>query len=262
MIPLSQFSRFHATRVITESDGTERFGIWKQPRNINVGERIYVVKGDDLDRPDLISFKMYGRVDLWWLVMWYNSILDPFSIEVGDRLRIPDFQDIIPRTEDIDLPIVETVVEAAPPIIRPFTTPPFQGLQEVDTTVPTVTTDTAYEFNYGFIIPDLQSTSVHFILEISLSDQFTSVVLSKSTVNSTEKWSYYNPFANSGEGGHAAFPRGGISASALKGNTVYYRLTNEDGLVPGKLYYVRHRAVVDGVALVWNSPPPFVMRHN
>lgn len=261
MIPLGQFSRFQATRTITDADGTERFGIWKQPRNVNVGERIYVVKGDDVDRPDMISFKMYGRVDLWWLIMWYNGILDPFSLEVGDRLRVPDYETIVPRAEDTVEVLPESVTESAPPIIRQFAIPPFQGLQEQETTT-TVTTDTAYEFNYGFLIPDIQSNSVHFTLEISLSDQFAPVILSKSTVNSVDKWSYYDPFANSGNGAHALFPRTGVSASALKGNTVYYRLTNDDGLVPGKLYYVRHRAIVDGVNLVWNSPPPFVMRHN
>jgi hypothetical protein len=259
---LGQYSRFHATRVIREPDGSEKFSIWKQPKNINVGERLYIVKQSDLDRPDLISYSMYGNVDLWWIIMWYNGILDPFSLEVGDRLRVPDYQNLIPSRGDITVfqEIQGTQPTIAPPVVRPYATPPFQNPQE-DVTTNTVISENPYEFNYGFLIPNLSSNSVHFTLEISLSEQFSSIVLSKSTLNSVEKWSYFNPFTNGGSGSHEAFPSAGVSASALNGNTVYYRLTNDDGLVIGVLYYVRHRAVVNGTALMWSSPPPFIMRN-
>jgi hypothetical protein len=259
---LGQHSRFHATRVIKGPDGSERFSIWRQPKNVNAGERLYIVKQSDLDRPDLIAYDMYGNVELWWLIMWYNNILDPFSLEVGDRLRVPDYQSLIPRREDIAVFQETQEVTSAPPVVRPYATPPFQSPQASTTGTGTVVSESAYEFNYGFLIPNISANNVHFTLEISLSEQFSSIVLSKSTINSIEKWSYFSPFTNSGSGSHEAFPRSGISASTLNGNTVYYRLTNDDGLVAGTLYYVRHRAIVNGTALMWNSPPPFVMRHN
>ena len=31
----------------------------------------------DLQRPDLISYKVYGTVKYWWLVMSYNGIQNP-----------------------------------------------------------------------------------------------------------------------------------------------------------------------------------------
>jgi hypothetical protein len=262
MIPLGQNSRFHATRVIKEGD-IERFSMWKQPPDLDVGERLYIVKQSDLDRPDLIAYEMYGDVSFWWLIMWYNDILDPLSLEIGDRLRVPDHFGLIPKRED-------TVVfnesddsdgSTAPPILRQYSIPPFQSQQGLGSES-TLTTDSAYEFNYGFLIPSVASNDVHFTLEISPSEQFSSIILSKSTVNSVDRWSYFNPFTNGGSGSHEAFPTSGISASTLNGNTVYFRLTNADGLTAGTLYYVRHRAIVDGNSLMWNSPPPFVMRHN
>jgi hypothetical protein len=260
MIKLGQHSRFHATRVIVDED-SERFSRWKQPENIDVGEQLYIVRQSDLDRPDLIAYEMYGEVNLWWLIMWYNNILDPFSLEVGDRLRIPDFQQLIPRKDNIVVFNETAESVSAPPILRPYVVPPFQSLQ-AQSTDSTVVSEEAYEFNYGFTIPNVSSNNVHFTLEISLSEQFSSVILSKSTLNSVDRWSYFNPFANGGSGSHEPFPSSGIPASSLNGNAVYFRLTNADALTSGTLYYVRHRAIVDGNALMWNSPPPFVMRHN
>jgi hypothetical protein len=259
MAKLGKNSRYHATRVIRDDD-SETFSIWKQPGNANVGERLYIVKQPDLDRPDLIAYEAYGDVSLWWLIMWYNDILDPFSLEVGDRLRIPDSLPLIPKREDMVSFTEAAEADLAPPILRPYAIPPFQS--STIQSGSTVSTEASYEFNYGFLIPNVVSNNVHFSLEISLSEQFSSLVLSKSTASSVSRWSYFNPFTNGGEGSHEPFPADGISASMLNGNAVYFRLTNEDGLKAGTLYYVRHRVIVDGDPLMWNSPPPFVMRHN
>jgi hypothetical protein len=55
----------------------------------------YMVKEDDLMRPDLISYKVYGTVKYWWLIMMVNGIGDIFSdLEVGLTLQIPNILDI------------------------------------------------------------------------------------------------------------------------------------------------------------------------
>ena len=55
----------------------------------------YRVAGDDLMRPDLISYKVYGTVAYWWVVMVQNGIEDPFlDLEVGELLTIPNILDI------------------------------------------------------------------------------------------------------------------------------------------------------------------------
>lgn len=37
-----------------------------------------VVQAGEKCRPDLVSFRLYGTPDLWWLVMWLNGISDPW----------------------------------------------------------------------------------------------------------------------------------------------------------------------------------------
>jgi hypothetical protein len=55
----------------------------------------YVVKTDDLMRPDLISYKSYKSVKYWWLIMMVNGIHDIFEdLKVGLTLQIPNILDI------------------------------------------------------------------------------------------------------------------------------------------------------------------------
>jgi len=55
----------------------------------------YIVKEVDLVRPDLISYRLYGDVGYWWLLMKLNGIEDIFNdLEVGKVLKIPNLLDI------------------------------------------------------------------------------------------------------------------------------------------------------------------------
>jgi hypothetical protein len=55
----------------------------------------YRVQGDDIMRPDLISYKVYGTVNYWWLLCFVNEIQNPLTdIEVGQLLKIPSQLDI------------------------------------------------------------------------------------------------------------------------------------------------------------------------
>jgi len=55
----------------------------------------YVVRQSDLIRPDLISYKSYGTVNFWWLLMMVNGIENIFTdLEVGLTLIIPNILDI------------------------------------------------------------------------------------------------------------------------------------------------------------------------
>ena len=55
----------------------------------------YVVHENDLMRPDMISYKVYGTVVYWWLIMMVNGIGDIFTdLEVGLTLQIPNVLDI------------------------------------------------------------------------------------------------------------------------------------------------------------------------
>lgn len=49
----------------------------------------------DLQRPDLISYKVYGTVKYWWLILSYNNIENPYiDLEIGQLLKMPNILDI------------------------------------------------------------------------------------------------------------------------------------------------------------------------
>jgi len=55
----------------------------------------YRIVANDSMRPDLISYKCYGTVDFWWLILVFNGIENPFTDLVeGMILQIPNKLDI------------------------------------------------------------------------------------------------------------------------------------------------------------------------
>ena len=57
------------------------------------GVRWRKIQSDEVGRPDLISFREYGNVGLWWLIMKINGIIDPFDLAPGTQLAIPNRMD-------------------------------------------------------------------------------------------------------------------------------------------------------------------------
>ena len=55
----------------------------------------YRITEEDTMRPDMISYKAYGSVAYWWVVMLVNGVQDVLTdINVGDLLKIPNILDI------------------------------------------------------------------------------------------------------------------------------------------------------------------------
>ncbi len=50
----------------------------------------YIVKRSDCNRLDLIAHRFYGDASLFWVIAYYNNIMNPFNIPVGMELKIPD----------------------------------------------------------------------------------------------------------------------------------------------------------------------------
>jgi hypothetical protein len=75
--------------------------------NIRIGGgKAYLVTDETCMRPDLISFAFYQRADYADLILKYNGYSNPFSVNVGDILRIPDADTIgkfgaQPKLEDL-----------------------------------------------------------------------------------------------------------------------------------------------------------------
>ena len=57
--------------------------------------KVYKVSGSDIQRPDIISYKNFSRIDYWWFIMKLNKIDDVWNeLYPGLILRIPDIRDI------------------------------------------------------------------------------------------------------------------------------------------------------------------------
>lgn len=55
----------------------------------------YIVTNDDLGRPDLLSLRIYGDQNYWWILLEVNGVCDPYNeLKEGDVLIVPSLLDI------------------------------------------------------------------------------------------------------------------------------------------------------------------------
>ena len=55
----------------------------------------YTIQDRDLQRPDLVSFIAYGKVNYWWIISKVNNIDDWFNdLAVGEVILLPNKLDI------------------------------------------------------------------------------------------------------------------------------------------------------------------------
>lgn len=55
----------------------------------------YVIPKMFENRPDLIANTLYGSEDYWWLVYWFNGMVDPFqNLTVGTVILVADITSV------------------------------------------------------------------------------------------------------------------------------------------------------------------------
>ena len=55
----------------------------------------YTIREEDVQRPDLISFKFFNKKNYWWIILSVNNIGDVWNeLIVGETLKIPHKLDI------------------------------------------------------------------------------------------------------------------------------------------------------------------------
>jgi len=55
----------------------------------------YTIRYEDIARPDLLSYKIYGKIAYWYLLAEVNDIFDWWNdIEEGDVIQVIDEKDI------------------------------------------------------------------------------------------------------------------------------------------------------------------------
>jgi hypothetical protein len=246
-----------------------------------------VVTQADVDRPDNIAQRVYGSPDYWWAILDYNRINDPFSLEVGDRLRIPIWSwplgtpltpqvislfdngsdEAVSQFGDGTLLSLQQrsssiqngkTLPLTPSIYRP---PAYVRPGGVDQTEDPLGVDVADPmlFNLAIPIPNCLVGTAHFQLQLASDGAYADVVLSRLTATSTARWFYYDPFYNSGAGSHLPFPQAGLDAATYAGQPVYFQLKESDGLIRGNQYYPRFRAVINDVDSQWVGLPPITI---
>jgi hypothetical protein len=54
----------------------------------------YTIRELDLFRPDLLSYKLYGDTQYWWILFKYNNISDVWNdLSVEQVISVPDIGD-------------------------------------------------------------------------------------------------------------------------------------------------------------------------
>ena len=68
----------------------------RQPLKLREHETdfFHVVTDTDSKRIDLIAWKYYRDVNLWWIIAEFNNIINPLEIPVGTTLKIPSYERI------------------------------------------------------------------------------------------------------------------------------------------------------------------------
>lgn len=70
--------------------------LWEPPEIPLADDDLYTqIQPGEEGRLDLVAVRVYRNQDLWWVLGYYNSIVDPFTqTPVGTSLRYPRFERI------------------------------------------------------------------------------------------------------------------------------------------------------------------------
>ena len=93
MSDLPAESRYNWSVLYIDSKNGDFFGT-RQPLKLRQHESdsFYVVTDSDSKRIDLIAWKYYRDVRLWWVIAEFNNISNPLEIPSGTVLRIPAYE--------------------------------------------------------------------------------------------------------------------------------------------------------------------------
>lgn len=71
----------------------KRLGWWEKRTDIpkdQIDDITFMIESQHEFRPDIVSFLVYGRADLEWLVLQYNNIVDiNEEFKAGRELKLP-----------------------------------------------------------------------------------------------------------------------------------------------------------------------------
>jgi len=68
------------------------------------------VLADESCRPDMLALKWYGNKEYWWVILKYNAISNPYSLNEGMLYDVPDLASFLAKTgklssqDEVDVP--------------------------------------------------------------------------------------------------------------------------------------------------------------
>lgn len=83
---------------ITFTREGEQFLVLRKALNLaqDSGDTYITLTEDMIKRPDMISYNAYKTPDLWWVIMEYNNVSDPFfDLRINQMLRIPKIERVL-----------------------------------------------------------------------------------------------------------------------------------------------------------------------
>ena len=95
MSELSSSSRYNWSVFYYDSKNGNFYGT-RQPLKLkeHSTDLFHIVTDADSRRIDLIAWKYYRDVSLWWVIAEFNNISNPLEIPAGTTLRIPTYERI------------------------------------------------------------------------------------------------------------------------------------------------------------------------
>lgn len=77
-------------RIQDQDNGKQYHETWVQKTiDVTPDDSYFVVTKREEGRLDMISNDYYSTPKFWWVLAMANNIVDPFELEVGTRVRIP-----------------------------------------------------------------------------------------------------------------------------------------------------------------------------
>lgn len=86
------------------ANGRPFFGIWKPPRIVETKPTInHRVVSDEVNRPDLVSWRVYEDPSLFWVIALRNGLLLPITdMQIGQMLICPNIEDVQAGLQNAD----------------------------------------------------------------------------------------------------------------------------------------------------------------
>ena len=93
MAELAVTSRYNYAVLYADKETGGFFGT-RQPINLkkHSSDLFFQVTDATNKRLDLIAWKYYKDVNLWWVIAEINNISNPFEVKTGAVLRIPTYE--------------------------------------------------------------------------------------------------------------------------------------------------------------------------